>query len=510
VVLFVVAADEGWMPQSEEHLAVVDLLDIDRGVVALTKTDRITADLLDLATAEVVEHLAGTGLEGAPIVPVSAVEGRGLGDIESALDRLLPEPRPGDDPRVWVDRRFTIEGTGTVVTGTLTGGPLSRGAELVVMPGGGTVRIRGLESHEAPMERVESGRRVAINLAGAPDDLGRGHMLGVPDRWRVTSRFTARLRPARYVEEVTERGAYHLHVGSAATPVRIRPAGDGYLVVSDLALPLRHGDRFVLRDTGRRAVVAGGVVLDPDPPLRGPALRRSGSMAFAPSSTEAARALLDMRGSDDVNRLRAHTGASTDPGVVVGTTAITTDSLTRLARRLVDEVDRFHHETPLRPGIPSATLASRLAVTLDLVDHVVRTADELEVAQGVVRRRGRAVSLSPADQEAWDRGRKTLEEAGLLAPRVGDLPLSTELVHQLVRSGALVRISSDLVYLPETVERLRSIVAGMPDGFTVAQFRDAAGLTRKYAVPILEWSDAQSLTVRRGDLRHPRREGRDA
>lgn len=503
VALFVVAADEGWMPQSEEHLAILDLLEVTRGVVALTKVDRVDAELVELATLEILERLEGTSLEGAPVVPVAAPEGKGIADLKDRLDALLPEAGTGREPRLWVDRRFTVAGAGTVVTGTLLGGPLAVGDTLVAYPGGNTVRVRSLESHEVSAERVEAHRRVAANLVGAPGALGRGSMLGREGNWAETDRFTAAVATARYVEELGDRGAFQVHAGTAAVPARIRSVGDGTLVTLDHPLPLRYGDRFVIRETGRRVVVAGGVVLDPHPPAKGRHLRAAAALSRSLSPAEAADALLEIRGSESIAVLRAQTGAEPTAGAVVGEWVVSQGERMRLEVRAVEVLKEFHRAAPLRPGMPFATFASRLGVAPEVAATVVEAASRLDSDGGLVWHGDHTVSLDPAQQERWDRARAILDEAGLSPPRAAELPIDQELIHGLVRSGDLVRISADLVYLPREAERIRTAIAAMDAGFTVADFRDALGVSRKYAVPILEWADENRLTRRRGDTRTP-------
>ena len=503
VVLFVVAADEGWMPQSEEHLAVLDVLGIERGVVALTKVDRVERDLVELATLEIIERLEGTGLEGSEVIEVSAPSGLGVDRVMGALESLLPPEPRGDDPRLWIDRRFTIEGAGTIVTGTLLGGPVNVGDRLASHPGGETVRIRSIESHEKACERVDPGRRVALNIVGAPDDVGRGHMLGSVGRWVGSRRFTASITPARYVEEISARGAYHLHLGSVATPVRLRPLEVGYVVTAGRDLPIRYGDRFVVRESGRRRVVGGGVVLDPAPPRRGEGMAASAGLATGLPPGEAAATLLDLRGSSPVDTLVAHTGAPPRADSMVGGMAVTVAFRRRLADAAREEVRRFHDEWPLRPGLPVATLASRLGQPQEVIEAVLAGVDDLTETDGLVRSRDHTVALTDAQEKAWEQAVAMLREGGLAAPKPDDLPLEPELVHRMVREGRLVRISDDLVYLPEDARRLRDTVAAMPDEFSVADFRDAMALSRKYAVPILEWADAEGLTRRRGDVRSP-------
>jgi selenocysteine-specific elongation factor len=223
---------------------------------------------------------------------------------------------------MWIDRRFSVAGAGTVVTGTLLGGEVAVGDTLTAYPGETELRIRGIESHEESLERVEPHRRVALNLVGNPTGLDRGTMLGLARLWTMTDRFTAQVRAARYVEALGERGAYQLHTGTAAVTCRLRPLGSKAVVTLTQPLPLRYGDRFILRETGRRAVVGGGTVLDPDPPRRGRGLRAAAGLPPGLSATEAADALLVVRGSDEVARLVAHTGARPSGGIV-GEVAVT-------------------------------------------------------------------------------------------------------------------------------------------------------------------------------------------
>jgi selenocysteine-specific elongation factor len=262
VALFVVAADEGWMPQSEEHLAVLDLLGISKGVIALTRADIVDTDTADLAELEVQDRVAGTVLENAPIIRTGAPAGLGVSEIRDALAEALEgiPARSGNRPRLWIDRAFTIGGAGTVVTGTLVGGPVEVGDQLVVWPGEDRVRIRTIQSHETGHERLDPGRRAALNLAGTTRDrVPRGAMLGRPADWEPTTRFLADLRAIRdLTEPLRDRGAYQLHVGSSAVPARLRLVEGPSLettgvaaIEAQRAIPLRVGDRFILREVGR-------------------------------------------------------------------------------------------------------------------------------------------------------------------------------------------------------------------------------------------------------------------
>ncbi|GIU92588.1 MAG: selenocysteine-specific translation factor [Acidimicrobiia bacterium] len=513
LALMVVAADEGWMPQSEEHAAVLDLLGVDRGVVALTKVDRVDEDLTSLALLEVEEKLAGTSLEGAPVIPVSAVTRHNMDALVAELTELVHRVDPPDRgrARMWIDRVFTIAGAGTVVTGTLLDGWLEVGRQVEIWPGPTTGRIRSLQTHEREVDRVGPGRRVAVNLGGTPkEQITRGSMLGLPDHWRPTSRFLARIRTARYVEELTNRGAYQLHVGSGAFPVAVRIIAED-LVVIDLPqpLPLAVGDRFILRDTGRRLVVAGGRVVDPAPPK--PRRLRRLDLDLLRQLPEAspelqARTLLAVRGSSSLDELSAHTGGGVPSDAVrIGRVLFSAERADELTRRLEEMVGAYHRSHPLRPGLGLAEAAERLGVTSELVATLVERSPDLALTGAAVHHRDHTVDRTRDQEAAWSRARQRLAEAeDGRVPRVDELGLPTELLAALIREGSLVRISPDLVYLPEQVDRLVGVVRSFAEPFTVSEFKDRAGISRKYAVPFLEWADDQGLTVRMGDRRRVR------
>jgi selenocysteine-specific elongation factor len=507
VALFVVAADEGWMPQSEEHLAVLDLLGVDRAVVALTKVDTVDQELVELATAEVSAELEGTILEGASIVPLSGVTGEGVDDLLKILAGLVEhEPEPGARPRLWIDRSFTVAGAGTVITGSLLGGPLSVDDAVEIYPGGTKARIRGLQSHERRHEAVGPGRRVAVNLVGVDhDEVVRGEMLGLPGQWESSSRFTASLRHARFVDGIEPRGAYQLHMGTSALNVDIVGIDDDLAVMRiDRPLPIAVGDRFILRDTGRHLVVAGGIVVDPGPRATRRALGDARLIDPAASPNEVAERLLESRRVDRLTRIEAHArGGRPEHAIIVGDRAVSPGLIDELSDRAVRLVEDEHQSHPLRPGLPLATLAERLRVDADLAERVVETAAGLERLGPDVARTGHGARLTPEQAAAWEKARERLV-ADLAVPQEDDLGLDPEVVHLKLRDGELVRVGPGLVYLPEQIETLRSKMASLEDGFTVAQFRDAAGLSRKYAVPFLEWADKEGLTVRRGDIRRIR------
>ena len=507
IALFVVAADEGWMPQSEEHLAVLHLLGIDSGVVALTKIDAVDPGVAATVEVDVAQRLTGTTLQGAPIVPVSARTGEGMDHLREELAvRVANIQHRGDRPRLWIDRSFSVRGAGTVVTGTLTEGPMRVGDDLELLPGHKRVRIRGMQSHEIEIGAAEPGRRLALNLTGMDRlDAPRGTMLGLPGQWELSGRFTAVVAAARYVDALSTRGAFHVHFGSGAHPATIKRLEDGYALIElPVALPMRTGDRFIIRESGRRQVVAGGTVIDPDPGPPARAMRNSRLIDPHGEKDDVATALLRVRGVDDGRRLAAHSGGGRPHGAVhVGTTVLTRDRFDDLRSRAVATVIAHHEQHPLRPGIPLATLATTLGISHDLTERLVEESDEIERAGPDVSARRRQLSLDPASEQRWANAEHSL--AGNLAvPDVDDLGLGPELTHLLVREGMLVRVSDNLVYLPEEIEEIKRLLGEMSEPFTVAQFRDHTELSRKYVVPILEWADREGLTIRRGDVRHLR------
>jgi selenocysteine-specific elongation factor len=521
VALLVVAADEGWMPQSEEHLAVLDLLEVDHGVVALTRCDLVDSATVERRAAEVADRIRGTSLDGAAVVPVAAPLGSGLAELRSRLAAAVEAAGPPPDtgrPRLWVDRSFVISGAGTVVTGTLTGGTVAAGDELTVYPGGLPVRVRALHHHGGPVETAGPGNRTALNLTGVERHaIPRGAMLGAPGEWETADRFLVDLRTVRSLDEpVTSRGAYQAHVGSGAWPVRLRTLDAGGIdgagaavVAAGERIPLVVGDRVVLREVGRRAVVAGGIVLDPAPPDRIGPVRASLSRlreGAAGDAAQRATALLDVRGIADPERLRRESGggaaraAVTSPRRVLAAAAAAT-----LGDDLLRRVVGYHAANPARPGIPKASLASALGIDPRLLEALVAYVPAVVDDGAVVRARDFAAGWSPAQEEEWQRARSMLADAGLAVPRAAALELDRELFHALVRSGRMLRVAPDLVYLPEQVDRIRRMLQTLPDGFTVAMFRDALGVSRRHAVPLLEWLDREGDTVRRGDVRMVRR-----
>lgn len=510
--ILVIAADEGWMPQTEEHAAVLDLLELDRVVVAMTKVDRVDEMTLEIARDETRERLAGFGFADAPMVDVSAPSRIGLEELGQVLGEFVRQStRTGPPvPHVWIDRAFTVAGAGTVVTGTLQGGPIERDQAVSLQVGGLSARIRGIQTHERVVERAEPRRRVALNLGGVTvTDAGRGTLVTIGDRWTESDRVLVTLRPARYTE-LDERGAFHFHMGTGAWPCRVQLVAEHAAVIRlRTAAPVVFGAPFILRESGRRLVVAGGSVLDPSPPRRTADVRSAaGLLRAAESIDEAATAMLTIRGSAEPAVLSRDTagGVPNDSATKLGARYFTAQTVADLEAEATELLDTFHETHPLRPGIPAAELCERLRMDAAELDALAERAGWT--------RRGAAVALpthrntlDPDQEQEWRRIEASLQHSWRV-PRVSELGAEPELLAALIGDGRLVRVSDDLVYLPEQLASITAALADVDQPFTVSEFRQALDLSRKYAVPLLEWLDRDGVTRRTGDTRVLRDKGK--
>ena len=530
LVLFVVAADEGWKPQSEEHLQILDVLGVSGAVVALTKQDLVDTERLERTRADVRERMAGTALAGAPIVPVSSTTGDGIDALLDALASMVstaPSPTTGR-ARLFIDRIFAIKGAGTVVTGTLEGASLEVGQDVQLLPSGRRARIRSLQTHKRSETRAVPVSRVAANLVGAErDHLERGHVLTAPDQWRPSSVIEAELGPVRgLAHAITSRGAFKLYAGAAEIDARLRiygsqriePAGEAAFVRLRLssALVLAPGDRFVLRESGRRETVGGGVVLDTAPPARAgvdaSARLASRARAIALGDPETLVALLVAeRGAVTATSVMEQLGAtpSSAPWLF-------SDALRRAFKSAVITLLTEHHEAnPLQAGA-DLDIIRREVVRIARRAGVRGEASFADAAIGDLVTGGAIVREGVTLRLPTYRGApsRSSETALLLAaldsatpPTVKELQTSgfgRDLIDVAAREGLIARISPDLVVSTDFVARATALVEAAPQGITVSLLREALGTSRKYAVPLVEWLDRQGITRREGDLRFPR------
>jgi selenocysteine-specific elongation factor len=533
LVLFVVSADEGWKPQSEEHLQIVDVLGVRGAVIALTKRDLVDEETLGRRREQIRARVAGTRIAQAPILSVSAVTGDGLDDLRVALDGMLaeaPDPEQRSRPRQFLDRVFTIRGAGTVVTGTLTGGPIAVGQEAEILPSGQRARIRGLQTHKRSLEVARPDSRVAVNLAGTSrTDLERGDALTLAGQWRPTFSFEGWVRPVRGLDHpLTSRGAYKLYVGAAERDARIRLYGAKELSPGERAFArltmnrpvvLDFRDPFVLREAGRRETVAGGEVLDTDPPARpGPdPITRLRSRLDADRVTLAGRVVSD-RGAIRASDLHfvAGTGsaaAMTSGAKEVGSWMMSAELEAGAAARLTDGLRAYHRDHPLRRGLEMGEVRGLLApyhpafedqgLGDAFIEHLARA--------GVIARDGSIVrlpdhSVRTAGHDDADRLVSAVASAEPTPPTIRELAAAgfgQELIRAACLEGRLVDVSRDVVVTPSFLARAEDVVRqkGTGPGLTVSSFREALGTSRKYALPLLEYFDRIGLTRRQGDYR---------
>ncbi len=529
--LFVVAADEGVMPQTREHLDIVTLLGIERGVVALAKTDLVDEEWLELVREEVRETLATSSLSHAPIVPVSAREGRGLDALLNALDALLAQPlsRPQvGGPRLPVDRAFTQRGFGTVVTGTLAGGPLDVGDMVHLYPGGARTRVRGLQTHRAAEDRAWPGRRVAVNLGGvAPADVPRGTVVAAPGAVAETRRVDATLRllpSAPRALKPGERVSWHSGTAEAVAAVRyleagpIQPGSAGWVQWRlGEAVAIRKGDPYVIRRLSPPMTIGGGEIVRAAArhvPRGDPAALEALERARRAPPVELVAAAVEAAGPLTPDEIARRTEVSLDDVTaivgqmeredrlrIVGGYAAPTAAVDALSRRI---------DALLGPsaGLPRAALPRQLGAPAPLVAALL----EGMAADGLlVLKEGRVL---PPGQAAVPRGPEAarllaaLDEGGFAPP---DLPAlagaqgaTTALLDSLAAAGELVRITPTFGLTRAGYARWRQAIGeafAENEQVTVSQLRDQLGTSRKYVLAFLEHLDARAVTRRVGEAR---------
>jgi selenocysteine-specific elongation factor len=513
--LLVVAATEGWMPQSEEHLRILDLLGVRHGLAVVSKADLVDDDLLELARLEVEERLETSSFSPTAVLAVDSRSGRGLPELREALDGMLASAPLAVDagrPRLWVDRVFAAKGAGTVVTGTLAGGSLPLDAELLIVPGRHRARLRKIESHHRELEEARPGSRVALNLAGVDHtDLRRGSALVVAGQWAHTAVVDVALTTLPG-SNIGRRGAYKAYIGSGEHDVRLRlidEEGRYARLRLDGPLPLAPGDRLVLRETGRQETVGGAEVLDVAPvgrvrlaPARleqplGPRLLAGRPWLKAPELV--ALAGVDPSGAE---RLAKELIAS-EAAVAVGGYLVAAPALEETRRRVTEAVAEHHQRHPLEPGLELTALAPGLGLDPPRLRAALEGAPGLVVESGRVRAATHRTRVSE-DPEA-QRVLAALGAEPFAPPAPADVGARPEIVRGLVREGLLVDVEG-LVFTAAALEQARDVVRrGLAEhgSLTVAQARDLLGSSRKDVLALLARMDADGVTRRRGDERFP-------
>jgi len=485
--ILVVDAKEGWMPQTEEHFQILKLLGLQHGVIALTKVDLVDAKVEIDRRNEICTKLRGSFLSDAPIVSVSVVSSKGLDEIRNALDVLIVESkrtnqtRNRNRPRLWVDRSFSSRGAGTVVTGTLIDGSLESDTELTIVRTRQRVRVREIQQHEKSTTQLAPGHRCALNLVGVNHaEIFRGDALIVPDQWLPSTMFDASLTIVPSLQHrVTRRGSYSVYIGSGEFAAKIRLIGtrelqaneNGFVRIAlQTPIPILPGDRYILRESGRQETIGGGEVLDIAPTLRASKAKPNRSVERVISERQWVTA----------KELELLTGEVCQP--MVG------DWLT--TAKLLD------------------TTRKELALKL------AKTSDGLEISRLKPHEQAVLVTLPDVVIEmgrARIKGASSITEhpyVGLFA-KSGVTPPDTKtldrnIVRQIVQRGLFVDIDGVVFHISalETARlNVQKILQQHPNGFTVSQFRENLGITRKHAVPLLEALDRRAITKRNGDLR---------
>jgi len=556
LVLLVVAADESVKPQTREHFDICRLLGVRKGLVAVTKSDLVPRDILDLVRLEIQEYTAGSFLDGAPIVAVSARTGEELETLRAELRRLALDvpPKPVDLPfRLPIDRAFVMKGFGTVVTGTLIAGKVEKESEVEVFPLGRRVRVRGIEVHNQPTDRALAGQRTALNLAGIEaQELTRGMVLAPPGLFEATSRLDAAVSLLASARPLKNHARVHFHCGTAEAVAEVvlldakglapgqRMNAQLRLAEPGLFLP---GDRFIIRQFSPLVTIGGGVVLDNQPAkhrLADPEVRRFLEVMEAGEPEVRLEFLTQQVGEAALAALVARTGWAPEEVLRVGkwlelekrllvlgqppSLFVHVNHFQALARAVVEQLEQFHAANPLAPGVTKEDLRGRLALRAGKRESLpspplfkavlqwLGAQGKLELRGETVVLAGREIQLSAEEAAAKEQISRAFERAGLAVPSakevLGRLAIDrarAEKILQILRKeGMLVRIADDLIFHRAALEKLREILARRKEQsnrINVSIFKELTGLTRKYAIPLLEYLDRERLTRRDGDER---------
>ena len=553
--LFIIAADEGVMPQTREHLDILDLLQVNAGVIALTKIDLVSdPEWFDLVTTDIMEQMEGTCLENAPIIRVSARTGEGIPELKQALAGLLQDSSPRQDQgraRLPVDRIFTIAGFGTIVTGTLIDGALRVGDEVEIQPSGLKARIRGIQTHKQKLERVLPGNRVAINLTGVSvDQIQRGDVVTSPGVLQGTKMVDASLR---YLPGAPVPLKHNMQVdvfsGSAELPAKVRlldgeivQPGDSCWVQLRLEKPaaLRKGDRFIIRLPSPSVTIGGGNIVDPHPRRRHKRMRQEiiqklETLAFgtpaellvdalhagepctwgelATRSTlpadETASAIEEALHNEDILILSATAVAPDSTSLTPATYLISRGGWATITSRIEELLRNHHARFPLRQGMPREELKSRLQLAGKAFNQLATYAEAeglLKDVNGFVQSPDFHVTFSEKQQEHIDHILSQFHRQPYTPPSIGEISqtLNDELLNACFEQGFLIKLSDEIAYLPETYAEMRDrIVAHIQkEGtITIAQVRDLFGTSRRYSLALMGYLDQQGITRRVGDER---------
>ena len=555
LVMLIVAGDESIKPQTREHFDICKLLGIRRGLVVITKSDLVEREVLDLVRLEVQEFVVGSFLEGAPMVATSARTGEGLEELKNELRRLSlgAPPKPPDLPfRLPIDRSFVMKGFGAVVTGTLITGTVEKEAEVEIFPLGKRVRVRGIEVYNAPANRATAGQRTALNLAGTEArQITRGMVLAAPGLFLPTTSLDCTLTLLPSARPLKNHAQVHFHCGTAETLARavllegkeMKPGATGFvqLRLSDPGLFVP-GDRFIIRQFSPVTTIGGGGVLDNAPPKhrsgdpetlgslrvleRGePEVRLELLVKWAGEATPAALAARTGWKPADVLRV-AHSLEGRKRLVLLGQPSsllVHAAHFAQLAQLLIEHLEKFHAANPLVPGLAKEELRAKLGAggaahripspaLFNAMLQSLIVQGKIDLQGEMVRLGGRTIQLSVEEIAARDQIAAAFEKAGLAVPTARevlanlrlDRARAEKLLRILLQENVLHRVTEDLIFHQSALRELREILArrkAQNNRLGVTDFKELTGLSRKYAIPLLEYLDRERVTRREGDER---------
>jgi len=532
LVLFVVAADESVKPQTREHFEICRLLGIRHGIIVLTKADLVDTDILELVKLELEEFTAGSFLDGAPLIPVSSRSGEGVPQLKAAIAAMagkIPLRSHGGAPRLPIDRAFSAKGFGTVVTGTLTEGCILPDVELQLYPANRTVRVRGLQVFGKPAGRAEAGQRTAVNLAAIePVEIHRGMVLSEAGRFRPVTVIDCSLEMVQTAKPLKHRAPVHFHAGTAEIEAEVRffngqtaaqPGTRSWarIVLREPAL-LLPGDRFIIRMFSPVTTIGGGQVVEISNHKYKRSVDVSERLEVFADGTAAERVSLlvnESKAGHSVSWLASSLALSAEivrggaPGLqflrhedwMIGKTA-----LAEYRAKLLVQVQKFHKDHPLLPGIPKASVTA----PAELIQELLRSTVEILTENDIIRSRTHKLVLQEDETAARRTIEMAFESAGLTVPALAEVlsqsgiedKRARSVLQLLIREGKLIKISNDLVFHQTALTNLRQLLsARRGTRISVGDFKDFTGISRKYAIPLLEYADREKWTRRQGDAR---------
>lgn len=539
LVLLVIGADESIKPQTREHFDICKLLGIRHGIIVLTKVDLVDPDIAGLVRLEAEEFAAGSFLEGAPVIAVSSKTGEGLDELRAALSKLartIAEKDAEGLPRLPIDRSFTMRGFGTVVTGTLISGRIRTEQEAEVQPGGKRLRVRGVQVHGAAAQQARAGQRTALNLVGVEAaELGRGMTLVEPGSFAASRIVDCEVALLASAKPLKHRAPVHFHAWTAETEAEVRlfdrdaldpgTSAPARLVLKEPVM-LLPGDRFIIRMFSPVVTIGGGTIADISPPgriRRAEAARRTLDLVRAQPADRVALLVRESGYGLGVTAVTARTGM---PGPAVETAAKAANLLLlpgaepwlvdrpwfAARQQLIhDTAAAFHRRNPLLPGVPKEEFRSRELTGAPpfLLDALVKDSKTVVAEGDILRLRSHQLHLKHDEEEALAKIEKAFEEAGLAVPataevlaRCGVDPARSKNLLQILIRQQLVRINEDLLFHRTAIAALKQLLAGRKgERFAVPAFKDWTGVSRKYAIPLLEFLDRERVTRRDGDER---------